>query len=102
MKVKALKEFNDIKSKKNRVVDEMFEVTQDRYEEILAADKENPLVELLEDDTNEPPGKSNDKLSNSEYPKHIGGGQYELSNGEKVKGKDAAMIAQVAINAAND
>ncbi|MEG0450127.1 MAG: hypothetical protein RR595_09740 [Lysinibacillus sp.] len=29
-----------------------------------------------------------------EYPKHVGGGTYELSNGEKVKGKDEAIIAE--------
>lgn len=30
----------------------------------------------------------------SDYPKHTGGGWYELSSGEKVKGKDAAAAAQ--------
>lgn len=29
-----------------------------------------------------------------EYPKHTGGGWYELSNGEKVQGKDEASVAQ--------
>lgn len=32
--------------------------------------------------------------SNSEYPKHTGGGYYELSNGEKVRGKDEAAAAE--------
>ena len=31
------------------------------------------------------------------YPKHTGGGYYELSNGEKVKGKDAAIEAEKAL-----
>ena len=31
------------------------------------------------------------------WPKHLGGGNYELSNGEKVKGKDAAVAAQAVI-----
>lgn len=29
-----------------------------------------------------------------EFPKHLGGGTYELSNGEKVKGKDEATEAE--------
>ena len=34
-----------------------------------------------------------------EWPKHLGGGHYELSNGEKVKGKDDAVAAQAEIDA---
>jgi hypothetical protein len=30
----------------------------------------------------------------SDFPKHTGGGYYELSNGEKVKGKDEAAAAE--------
>jgi hypothetical protein len=30
----------------------------------------------------------------SEFPKHVGGGHYELSNGEKVKGKEEAAAAE--------
>ncbi|MBO8169967.1 MAG: hypothetical protein H0Z35_12405 [Thermoanaerobacteraceae bacterium] len=33
-----------------------------------------------------------------QYPKHTGGGWYELSNGEKVKGKEEAIKAQAALN----
>ncbi|CAM3744069.1 hypothetical protein COLU111180_06255 [Cohnella lubricantis] len=36
------------------------------------------------------------------WPKHIGGGEYELSNGEKVKGKKAALAAQAEIDEADD
>jgi len=32
-----------------------------------------------------------------EYPVHTGGGYYELSNGEKVQGKDAANEAEKAL-----
>lgn len=35
-----------------------------------------------------------------EWPKHTGFGQYELSNGDKIKGKDAALAAQAEIDAA--
>ncbi len=34
-----------------------------------------------------------------EWPKHVGGGHYELSNGEKVKGKEGAVAAQAEIDA---
>ena len=36
-------------------------------------------------------GKEDKKSSTVNYPKHTGGGYYELSNGEKVQGKDSAM-----------
>lgn len=35
----------------------------------------------------------------AEWPKHVSDGHYELSNGEKVKGKDAAVAAQAEIDA---
>ncbi|MGO5010798.1 hypothetical protein ACTQ5K_02770 [Niallia sp. Sow4_A1] len=33
-----------------------------------------------------------------EYPQHSGGAYYQLSNGEKVKGKEAAIEAEKALN----
>jgi hypothetical protein len=33
------------------------------------------------------------------FPKHIGGGRYELSSGEKVKGKEVAIEAENALKA---
>lgn len=38
------------------------------------------------------------KEAEPDFPKHVGGGQYELSNGEKVKGKDAALEAEKALH----
>lgn len=32
-----------------------------------------------------------------EFPKHTGGGWYELSNGEKVQGKEEAFLAEKKI-----
>lgn len=32
------------------------------------------------------------------FPKHTGGGFYQLSNGDKVKGKDAALAAQAELD----
>ena len=34
----------------------------------------------------------------SEFPKHIGGGHYKLSNGEQVKGKDEALAAEAKLH----
>ncbi|MEK5449567.1 hypothetical protein [Paenibacillus sp. FSL R7-0331] len=45
-------------------------------------------------------GKEAAKLPDSdEWPKHVGGGTYELSNGDRVKGKDAAEEAEGALKA---
>lgn len=33
----------------------------------------------------------------SEFPRHVGGGTYELSNGDRVRGKDAAEEAEAAL-----
>jgi hypothetical protein len=37
------------------------------------------------------------QVADSEFPKHTGGGYYELSNGEKVQGKDKAIEAEQAL-----
>ena len=47
----------------------------------------------------DPPADPPKGDSTSQWPKHTGGGYYELSNGEKVKGKDAATAAQTEIDA---
>lgn len=36
--------------------------------------------------------------ADSEFPKHSGGGYYELSNGEKVRGQEAALEAENALH----
>lgn len=38
-----------------------------------------------------------DQLSEEQYPKHTGGGWYELSNGERVQGKESAIEAEEAL-----
>lgn len=37
-----------------------------------------------------------------EYPRHVGGGTFELSNGEKVKGKEVAVDAQKLLDGQGD
>lgn len=53
----------------------------------------------LEQETeNEASGTNDDQnAEGDEYPKHTGGGWYELSNGEKVKGKDEAAAAEAKL-----
>lgn len=81
MKVKALKLLGD--GKRLYKEGEVFEMTEELCE-TLNATPNGPLVEEIEDIP--------------EFPKHTGGGYYELSNGEKVKGKEAAMEAQLLID----
>jgi hypothetical protein len=40
-----------------------------------------------------------DKKEPESYPAHVGGGWYELSNGEKVKGKEEAELKESELNA---
>ncbi len=58
------------------------EISDERIQELSSENnkRETVLIEVVE-----------------EYPKHTGGGYYELSNGEKVQGKDAAIEAEEAL-----
>lgn len=40
--------------------------------------------------------------SEGEFPKHLGGGHYELSNGEKVQGKEKAIEAERVLKQEGD
>ena len=42
-------------------------------------------------------GTQSDDEGDNDFPKHTGGGYYELSNGEKVKGKEEAIEAENAL-----
>jgi hypothetical protein len=57
-----------------------------------AMGEEIVLIRDLEEkppkDTKEPP---------PEFPRHVGGGNYLLSNGEKVKGKQEALAAEAVL-----
>lgn len=75
MKAKVLRTFIDEKT--IRVKDKVIDIERERFEEINSTSS----VLLLEE------VQSNKEL---EYPKHTGGGWYELSNGEKVQGKEEA------------
>lgn len=53
---------------------------------------ENPGSESQESESEQEP-----ESEDAEFPKHLGGGYYELSNGEKVKGKEQALEAERAL-----
>ena len=76
MKVKVLITFSDVK--KIRYEGEIFDLSEEHFAKLMSINEN--LIEETEDII--------------EYPKHIGGGYYELSNGEKVKGKDEALKAE--------
>lgn len=79
MKVKILKSFSDKENKCIQYEGKEIEITEERAEQIMSAYPE--LIEVLEDST-------------PEFPKHVGGGLYLLSNGEKIKGKAVAFEAE--------
>lgn len=53
--------------------------------------------------TTSAPGGSTDSQNDdaADYPRHVGGGVYELANGDRVRGKDDAEAAQAEIDAAS-
>ena len=89
MKAKVLISFSDNVEKVIQQEGTVFDLTSERFDEIMAANKN--LIEEVEGENDSP-----------YFPRHTGGGYYELSNGEKVKGKDAAIIVQEEIDESND
>lgn len=61
-------------------------VTEERLEALSTSNNRvgRPFIKAVE----------NKRTNNEQYPKHIGRGYYELSNGEKVKGKEEALAAE--------
>jgi len=57
---------------------------------------EKAVREPVETATKEPPETADalPEQKESEWPKHVGGGYYELSNGKKVRGKESALKVQ--------
>lgn len=62
--------------------------SEERINELLSSDnkRKEPLIVAVDE--------GGDAV---EFPKHTGGGHYELSNGEKVKGKEAAVEAEAGL-----
>jgi hypothetical protein len=78
MGYKVIKAFRDKVSKKHYGVGSVYEADDKRIEFLQGEGFVGGEV-----------GKKNEG-----FPKHTGGGYFELSNGEKVKGKDEAAAAE--------
>ncbi|WP_130807652.1 hypothetical protein [Senegalia massiliensis] len=88
MKSKVIRRFYDKREKKIQPIGTIIDVSKERFEEINST-KYGQLVEEFEEiqDTEE-------TIDNTDFPKHTGGGWYELSNGEKIQGKEEALKAE--------
>lgn len=78
-------EFYDAETGELIKVGSIIEADEEREELLRAAD-------VIGKESAEP-------SDNDEWPKHVGGGTYELSNGERVKGKDTAEEAEDKLKA---
>lgn len=89
--VKVLIKFRDKHTKKVYEKGTTINVAEVRLDEI---------IENLGEDFVEVVGETNDTIENpnTEFPEHSGGGFYILSNGEKVRGKQAAIEAENALH----
>lgn len=73
---------------------EGFEATEERVSFLAKVHPKYKKIYLA----NVQQGEANDgELLTGAFPKHTGGGWYELSNGEKVQGKDEAIEAEQAL-----
>lgn len=95
----VIKDFTDLEDNKHvykggkfypREGSELDEARADALASVDNARKEPLIVEILVKE-------EQNQEDNEENPKHTGGGYYELSNGEKVQGKDAAIEAEKAL-----
>lgn len=86
MKIKALRVFGD--GKRNYAEGEIAEMDEELFEKVNST-QNGILAEEVEE-------------TEESFPKQIGRGNYELSNGEIVKGKDAAIAAQAEIDASQE
>lgn len=82
-KYTVLQKFRDTHTKLIQEKGAVIEVSAERAAEIV----KNLGEDFIEEVTTVDP----------DFPKHTGGGYYELSNGEKIKGKDAAIEAEKAL-----
>lgn len=67
------------------------DASKERLKELSTKDNAQEKVLIQEVESDE---KKDDDKAESKFPKHSGGGWYELSNGEKVQGKDEALEAE--------
>lgn len=72
---------------------EGFEVSEERLEELRGKNNaaRKPVIKKFN------VKEAVEVAEDSEFPKHTGGGYYQLSNGEKVQGKEDAAQAELAL-----
>ncbi|MGN8648320.1 hypothetical protein ACTNEO_19950 [Gracilibacillus sp. HCP3S3_G5_1] len=106
MKVQAIRYFFDKKEKVHREENEIFEITEERFKQINSTKFGELVVKASSPnntDENDSPNrikgiKVEIKKSKDNAPKHLGGGYYLLSNGEKVRGKNKAIEAEEGLS----
>lgn len=69
------------------------ELTELGYIGVVSDDKKSDDESLQSED------ETAETNADSEFPKHLGSGIYELSNGEEIKGKKAAINAEAQLKA---
>lgn len=72
---------------------------EDRAAELAGPDNAQgkPLIVAVSDEGEQETSEDEASVVSTRYPKHNGGGWYELSNGETVQGKDAAIEAEAKL-----
>jgi hypothetical protein len=109
MPYQVIKPFRDLKDdsqnyRKGDTYPVKGKVDQERLEELSGSDNAAgyPLIKKVDTDP-EPQGNpkgdsdESEESEESEFPKHTGGAWYELSNGEKIQGKDEAIAAEAEL-----
>ncbi|WP_422122926.1 hypothetical protein DHX103_14440 [Planococcus sp. X10-3] len=78
---------------------EGFEVSEERRQELRGKNNKAKKPVIKEFSVKEAVKAAEDPVDpvDPEFPKHTGGGYYELSNGEKVQGKENAVQAELAL-----
>lgn len=79
-------------SPENKLGEPVIEKLNQDPDTLDATNEENALQE--EEPAAESTQKEKEQSEEVEYPKHTGGPWYELSNGEKIQGKDEAVQAE--------
>lgn len=89
-KLLVLQGFRDIHTKQEYVPNTVIDMTEERAAEIVTNLGRDFVaeVQIVEQEA---------EGQDPEFPKHTGGGYYELSDGTKVQGKEAAIEAEQAL-----
>lgn len=97
---------DDFRDKETKAIHEkgdIIEVTEERFAEIAenlgSKFVAKVIIEELDDIQAAEESEPEQEAETVEYPNHIGGGNYELSDGSKVKGKQAAIDAENTLSA---